>query len=97
MLATTGRWAILNRMLANLDRSFERRGDHVSLTWVSELRIKIPIASIGDRMHLAGRLAALGRLDAAAAILEKAAGTTTGPQERNRLLVRASALRARLN
>jgi hypothetical protein len=84
-------------MLANLDRSFERRGDRDSLAWVSELRIKIPLASIGDRTQLAERLAALGRLDAAAAVLEKLAGAATRPQERSRLLGKATALRARLN
>jgi regulator of sirC expression with transglutaminase-like and TPR domain len=96
-LTTTGPWAILSRMLANLDRSFERRGDRDSLAWVSELRIKIPLASIGDRTQLAERLAALGRLDAAAAVLEKLAGAATRPQERSRLLGKATALRARLN
>ena len=37
MLATTGPRAILARMLANLDRSFERRADHRSLLWVSRV------------------------------------------------------------
>ncbi len=97
LLATSGTWATLARMLANLDRSFERRGDTVSLTWVSELRLSIPTAAIGDRRQLAGRLVALGRLDAAAAVLEEAAGDATGPEVRNQLLREATTLRARLN
>jgi regulator of sirC expression with transglutaminase-like and TPR domain len=97
MLATTGPWATLGRMLANLDRSFERRGDRKSLAWVSEFRIHIPQASLGDRTHLASRLAALGRLDAAAAVLEEAAGAASGRELRQRLLAEALSFRARLN
>jgi len=97
LLATSGTWATLARMLANLDRSFERRGDTDSLKWVSDLRVAIPQAAIGDRRQLAARLAALGRLDAAAAVLEGAAGTATGRELRNQLLREATTLRARLN
>ena len=97
MLTTTGPWAILGRMLANLDRSFERRGDQESLAWVSELRMHLPQAALGDRTHLAGRLAALGRLDAAAAVLEEAASAASGRELRERLFGEALALRARLN
>jgi regulator of sirC expression with transglutaminase-like and TPR domain len=97
LLATSGTWATLARMLANLDRSFERRGDAVSLAWVSDLRLSIPIAGVGDRRQLAARLAALGRLDAAAAALEAAAGVAAGSEIRNQLLREATTLRARLN
>jgi regulator of sirC expression with transglutaminase-like and TPR domain len=97
MLAPTGTWATLSRMLANLDRSFEERHDHGSLEWVSRLRIAIPEASLGDRTNLAGRLAALGHLDSAAAVLETAAAGITRSEERDRLLHEASTLRARLN
>jgi regulator of sirC expression with transglutaminase-like and TPR domain len=97
MLAATRPRAILGRMLANLDRSFERRGDKKSLAWVSELRMHIPQASLGDRTHLAGRLAALGRLDAAAGVLEEAAGAASDRKLRERLGAEALALRARLN
>ena len=97
LLATSGTWATLARMLANLDRSFERRGDTASLTWVSELRMSIPAAAVGDRRQLAGRLAALGRLNAAAAVLEETAGAVTGPEIREQLLDEATTLRARLN
>jgi regulator of sirC expression with transglutaminase-like and TPR domain len=105
LMATTGTWATLARMLANLDRSFHRRGDMVALTWVSELRVSIPTAAIGDRRQLAGRLAALGRLDAAAlvleqtaaALLEQTADDPTGSAIREQLLGEATTLRARLN
>jgi regulator of sirC expression with transglutaminase-like and TPR domain len=97
MLATTGPLATLGRMLANLDRSFERRGDYGSLAWVSDLRLHVPQTSLGDRTHLAGRLAALGRLDAAADVLEEAARAGPGSEVRDRLLAEGAALRARLN
>jgi regulator of sirC expression with transglutaminase-like and TPR domain len=96
-LATSGPWATLARMLANLDRSFERRGDNAALTWVSELRRRIPMAAIGDRRQLAGRLAALGRLDASAAVLEEAGRVAAGTEIGNELLRKAASLRARLN
>jgi hypothetical protein len=84
-------------MLLNLDRSFERRGDHRSLGWVSDLRVHIPEAAVGDRIQLAGRLLAFGRFDAAATVLEQAASRTAGSPERDRLLAQATSLRARLN
>jgi regulator of sirC expression with transglutaminase-like and TPR domain len=98
MLAATGPWATLARMLANLDRTFARRRDRESLAWVSDLRMSIPHASLGDRTHLADRLVALGRFDAAATVLEGAAARATSELPvRSRLLAEASALRARLN
>jgi regulator of sirC expression with transglutaminase-like and TPR domain len=97
MLATTGSRATVARMLANLDRSFERRRDVASLAWVTDLRLHIPNPSVGDRSQLADRLAALGRLDAAASVLEQAADQASGPEVRTRLLGQASVLRARLN
>jgi regulator of sirC expression with transglutaminase-like and TPR domain len=97
MLASAGAWATLARMLANLDRSFERRGDTDALAWVSDLRMRIPNAALGDRRQLAGRLAALGRLVAAAEVLEEAARLAPGLPVRDRLLSEATTLRARLN
>jgi len=97
MLAATGPWAILARMLANLDGSFERRGDVASLKWVSDLRRTVPAAPPGDRRQLAARLAGLGRLDFAAEVLEQLAQAATSPQLRDRLLAEALTLRARLN
>ena len=69
----------------------------MSLKWVTDLRTGIPTAATGDRRQLAARLAALGRLDAAAAVLEGAAGDATGPELRNQLVREATTLRARLN
>ena len=97
MLAPTGPWATLSRMLANLDRSFERRGDRSSLVWVSELRSRIPRAALADRTQLAGRLAALGRFDTGASVLEEAASTAKIPRVQERLRADALTLRARLN
>lgn len=97
MLVTTGPWATLSRMLANLDRSFERRGDRRSLVWVSELRARVPKAALADRTQLAGRLAALGRFDTGAVVLEEAAAAARIPRVQERLLADALTLRARLN
>lgn len=97
MLATTGPWATLARMLANLDRSFERRGDRRSQAWVTGLRAAIPGAPVGDRAQLAGRLARAGRFDMAATVLEQAAGAARGSPAGDRLLAQARELRARLN
>lgn len=97
MLAPTGSHAILARMLANLDASFDRRQDRPSLAWVSGLRARIPDAPIGDRIHLARRLAGLGRFDLAATVLEEVAGRATVAQSRDRLLSEARTLRSRLN
>jgi regulator of sirC expression with transglutaminase-like and TPR domain len=94
MLRPTGAHAVLARMLANLDRSFERRDDRKSLTWVSELRAQLPEAPLGDRMQLAARMAVLGQFDAAAGVLEDAADRADEPA---RMLDQAEALRARLN
>lgn len=96
MLATTGTHAILARMLANLDRSFERRRDRASLVWVCDLRLELPQAALGDRLQLAMRLGALGRFHVAASVLEEAA-TALPEQTRDRLLREALSLRARLN
>jgi regulator of sirC expression with transglutaminase-like and TPR domain len=97
MLAATGRRAILARMLANLDRSFERRADHQSLLWVSSLRLRIPDLPLGDRIHLAGRLGSLGRFDVAADLLDQLAELDTVTEVAPRLRHEAASLRARLN
>lgn len=97
MLTATPPWAVLARMLANLDRSFERRDDRAGMARITELRRLLPGTPPGDRAQLAGRLAALGRFDAAADLLEQVAasvGTETGTE---RLLAQALELRARLN
>jgi regulator of sirC expression with transglutaminase-like and TPR domain len=97
MLATTGRRAILARMLANLDRSFERRADTRSLDWVCALRRQIPDLPAGDRLQLASRLGSLGRFDDAASVLEDLAGDQPTGDISTRLQSEATGLRARLN
>lgn len=97
MLAATGPRTILARMLANLDRSFERRADHRSLLWVSRLRLEIPDLPLGDRVQLAGRLGGLGRFDDAAGVLDTLADAQPGSDLTTRLRDEATSLRARLN
>lgn len=97
MLATTGPHAILARMLANLDRSFERRADRSGLLWVSALRLGMPELPVGDRMQLAGRLGALGRFDAAADLFDAIADHQRGADVVGRLRAEATSMRARLN
>jgi regulator of sirC expression with transglutaminase-like and TPR domain len=97
MLATTPRQAILARMLANLDRSFERRTDYRSLLWVTQLRLAIPDLPPGDRVQLAGRLGGLGRFDEAARILEDLAERDGAAELTDRLLAEARSMWARLN
>jgi regulator of sirC expression with transglutaminase-like and TPR domain len=97
MLATTGRRAILARMLANLDRSFARRADGRSLRWVSTLRLAIADLPPGDRLQLAERLASLGCFSDAARLLDDLADALPVSETTDRLQAEASALRARLN
>jgi regulator of sirC expression with transglutaminase-like and TPR domain len=97
MLAATGPRAILARMLANLDRSFERRADRGSLLWVSTMRQWIPDLPSGDRVHLAARLGTLGRFADAANVLENLAEAQQAPEVAARLRSEATSLRARLN
>jgi regulator of sirC expression with transglutaminase-like and TPR domain len=97
MLAPTGPRAILARMLANLDRSFDRRGDTQALGWVSTLRLGLPDLPAGDRLQLANRLGSLGRFDAAADLLEVVAADQPAGDAASRLRADAASLRARLN
>jgi regulator of sirC expression with transglutaminase-like and TPR domain len=97
MLATTGRRAILARMLANLDRSFERRNDTRSLLWVCTLRAGIPGLTVTDRHHIAARLGSLGRFDTAADVLETLACEQSAGDIRARLEAEAASWRAQLN
>lgn len=97
MLAATGPWAILARMLANLDRSFERRADRGGLQWVSALRLGLPGLPVGDRMQLASRLGALGRFDAAADLFDAVADGQDAADVVTRLRSEATSMRARLN
>lgn len=97
MLAPVPRRAVLARMLANLDRGYERRGDRRSLGWVCALRLQLPGGPVGDRIQLSARLASLGRLDVAAGVLEAAAAVVDAERVKERLAQEAVSLRARLN
>ena len=97
MLASTGPCAILARMLANLDHSFERRGDTRALAWVATLRLGLPDLPAGDRLQLANRLGSLGRFAAAADVLEELASDPSAGDVATRLRSDAASLRARLN
>lgn len=97
MLAATRPRAILARMLANLDRSFERRADYRSLLWVSRMRLTIPDLPSGDRVHLAARLGTLGRFDDAADVLDELARAQPAREVGARLRAEAVSMRARLN
>ena len=97
MLATTERRSILARMLANLDRAFERRADSRALSWVSTLRLGIPDLPAGDRLQLANRLGRVGRFDEAANLLDGLAGDPAAADLKSRLQSDATSLRARLN
>jgi regulator of sirC expression with transglutaminase-like and TPR domain len=97
MLAATGPRAILARMLANLDRSFERQADTKAVSWVCTLRLGIPDLPAGDRVQLANRLGSLARFHEAAQVLEDVAGEQAAGDLRSRLQSDAASLRARLN
>lgn len=97
MLSSTGKQAILARMLANLDRSFAERHDGASMVWLCELRLRLPSAPLGDRVQLGARLADLGRLDVAAGVLEDVSGDAPDEETRSQLAHEAIRLRARLN
>jgi regulator of sirC expression with transglutaminase-like and TPR domain len=97
MLAATDRRAILARMLANLDRSFEGRADTKALSWVCSLRLAIPDLPAADRLQLANRLGGVGRFDEAANLLDGLAGDPAAADLRLQLESNASILRARLN
>ena len=98
MLERVGPRATLARMLANLDRTFARRGDRRSLAWVTRLRIDIPGRPVRERLELARRAAGLGWPDRAADILGEVAGRPEiGTEVADRLRTRSNALRASLN
>jgi regulator of sirC expression with transglutaminase-like and TPR domain len=95
-LEPVGALEILTRMLNNLRTIHLTRQDSRSLEWVLRLRALLPTATLEDRTERAGVLAALGRFDAAAELLEDAA--EEAPEDRvPALRSRARGLRARLN
>ena len=62
MLASVGKWALLSRMLANLDHSFRRRGGTESVRWVTRLRAAIPGQSLAEHVAVGRRSRRAGML-----------------------------------
>jgi regulator of sirC expression with transglutaminase-like and TPR domain len=77
--ATTGPRGILARILKNLHRSFERRGDLHSLAWVTRLHMALPDLPLQDRIQIAQRAVGFGWYDRAADILDEVAAEPTLP------------------
>jgi regulator of sirC expression with transglutaminase-like and TPR domain len=88
--------AIVARILANLRQIYATRGDRHQLVRVLELRCTMPGAAHGERAALAEALAATGRFDEAAEILESTAEAVPSATAA-RLRSSAQGLRARLN
>ena len=88
--------AIVARILANLRQVHLSRRDSNALEWVLRLRGLLPTATIEERAERAGVLAALGRFDEAADVLDALAPEAGDDRERQ-LLGKARQLRARLN
>jgi regulator of sirC expression with transglutaminase-like and TPR domain len=97
-LAPTRPRAILARMLANLASTHRVREDLGPLGRVSELAAVIPGRPPAERFQVAEDLAASGRLDLAARLLEElAADRRISAEDAKRLKVKAAGLHARLN
>jgi regulator of sirC expression with transglutaminase-like and TPR domain len=88
--------AIVARILANLRQVHLSRRDSNALEWVLRLRGLLPAATIEERAERAGVLAALGRFDEAADVLD-ALAPDAGDDRARQLLGKAKQLRARLN
>ena len=87
---------IVARMLANLRQIHLTSGDRSQLEWVLGLRALLPAATVEQKAERAGVLAALGRFDRAADVLERIA-PDAGTERGAALLAKARQLRARLN
>ena len=87
---------IVARMLANLRQVHLSRRNSEQLEWVLRLRSLLPTATVEERAERAGVLAALGRFDTAADVLEDLA-PSAGDDRARQLRAKAKQLRARLN
>lgn len=87
-LEPVGRRSIMARMLANLETVAMGRSDRAMLTWVLRLRSAMPDSGADERRRLASVLAASGRYDLAADVLDEL-GDSGAPA--------AARLRAKLN
>jgi regulator of sirC expression with transglutaminase-like and TPR domain len=94
-LDPVGARAVLARMLLNLKAIFLTRRDRSALLWVQRLRAMIPGSGLDEVRELAAALAANGRLDEAAELLEELA--EDGDEASDADLRLAAGLRARLN
>lgn len=87
---------IVARMLANLRQVHLSRKDSVNLEWVLRLRAMLPSTTLEEKAERAGVLAALGRFDRAADVLEALVPEADEPRAAA-LGSKAKQLRARLN
>ena len=87
---------IVARMLANLRQIHLSRKDSVNLEWVLRLRSMLPSTTLEEKAERAGVLAALGRFDRAADVLE-ALVPEADDTRATALGSKAKQLRARLN
>ena len=94
LLAPVGPYAILARMLANLEAVYGGQQSGPDLEWVARLRLALPGAGSEEAMALASALELQGRfLDAARALEDMAGGTAEGAA----LRATAQRLRSRFN
>lgn len=87
---------IIARMLANLRQIHLSRRDSANLEWVLRLRAMLPGTTLEEKAERAGVLAALGRFDRAADLLDDLAPGADEGRARA-LSNKAKQLRARLN
>jgi regulator of sirC expression with transglutaminase-like and TPR domain len=95
-LEPVGARTIVARILGNLKLVFAQRGDGRSLAWAVGLRCLVPGMPVGEFSEWAEALAAVGRFDEAAEVLERVAPGLDGARQ-EAWLSTASSLRARLN
>lgn len=96
MLDPVGPKVIVARMLLNLRQRYLQVQDARALTWVLRLRTSIPGVPRAELGQLASALAALGRYDEAADVLDELTPDVK-PDQQDLLRGKAAALRAKLN
>ncbi len=95
MLAPIDAEVISIRMLNNLRAAYTQRGEAARTIPVLEMRVEMASAAVGDRLELAGLLAALGRYDRAADEFERLA--ELDPQRADAYQAKARSYRAHRN
>jgi regulator of sirC expression with transglutaminase-like and TPR domain len=96
MLSPIGTYAVLARVLANLERSYVRRGERSALRWSLVLRSLVPAGSLAERAAVGERLGAIGAFGEAAELFERLA-VHGEPAVAEQFQRRARLLRARSN